>query len=69
MAKLYKVDNITERTNITRTGKVEKSYRVEATTASGSSFTEEIPAAEFTEEKVAQVLTAKAELLEKIKKG
>jgi len=68
MSKLYKVDDVTERTNITRQGKVEKLYRVSATSASGSSFTVEIPEADFNKEKVDQVLTDKAALIDSIRK-
>jgi len=69
MPKLYTVDDITERTTITRGGAVEKVYRITATTASGTNFTAEIPEADFNQEKVAQVLAEKANLLESIKKS
>ena len=68
MAKLYTVDDITERTMITRMGAVQKIYRVSATSQSGFSFTVEIPEADFTKEKVDQILSEKATLLEGIKK-
>ena len=67
MAKLYKVDEITERTTITRSGALQKMYRVTATSQSGTVFTVEIPEAEFNKEKVDQVLTEKAAQIEEIK--
>ena len=68
MAKLYKVDDITERTNITRQGKVEKLYRVTAESAAGTTFTVEIPEADFNKEKVAQILAEKSALIDDIRK-
>jgi hypothetical protein len=68
MAKLYKVDDVTERTNIARSGKVEKVYRVTATSQSGTVFSVEIPEADFNKDKVDQVLTDKASLIEGIRK-
>lgn len=68
MAKIYTVDDITERTMITRTGAVQKVYRVSATSESGFSFTVEIPEADFNKEKVNQILAEKAALIEGIKK-
>lgn len=68
MAELYKVTDITERTNITRQGKVEKIYRVTATSKSGTSFTVEIPEPEFTKDKADKILAEKAALMEDIKK-
>ena len=67
MAKLYKVDEITERTTITREGAVKKMYRVTATSQSGTTFTVEIPEADFNKEKVDQVLTEKAAQIAEIK--
>lgn len=66
MAKLYKVDEITERTRIDTQGKPNKIYRVVATSQSGTKFTVEIPEPDFTKEKVGQILTEKAELIEGI---
>ena len=68
MAKPYKVDDVTERTTISRGGLVQKIYRVTATSQSGTVFTVEIDEPNFTEEKVDQILTEKAELIEGIKK-
>ena len=68
MAKLYKVDDITERTNITRQGKVEKVYRVTAKSQSGIYFTVEIPEADFNKEKADQSLGEKAALIDDVKK-
>jgi hypothetical protein len=68
MAKLYKVDDILERTTINRKGLIEKKYRITATSQSGMTFTVEIPESDFTQEKVDQVLSNKASLIEGIKK-
>lgn len=68
MAKLYEVSDITERTSITRQGAVQKMYRVTATSKSGTTFTVDIPEADFNKEKVDQVLSEKAALLDDIKK-
>lgn len=68
MAKLYKVTDITERTNITRQGKVEKLYRITAESQAGTIFTIEVPEADFNKEKVDQVLAEKAALIDGIRK-
>jgi len=68
MAKLYTVDDVMERTTITRTGLIQKMYRVTATSVSGTVFTVEIPEPDFTKENVDKILTEKATLLETIKK-
>lgn len=68
MAKLYKVDDIAERTTITRQGQIRKVYRVTATSHTDTSFTVDIPEADFTEEKVDKILAEKASLIEGIKK-
>jgi len=68
MPKLYKVDDVSERTTISRSGTVQKMYRVSATSQSGTIFTVEIPEPDFNKEKVDQVLTEKASLIEGIKK-
>jgi hypothetical protein len=67
MAELYKVEDVTERTHITRSGLIQKMYRVVATSKSGTIFTVEIPEPDFTEEKVDEILKQKAALVEKIK--
>lgn len=68
MAKLYTVDDVTERTTITRSGLIQKIYRVTATSQSGTIFNVEIPEADFSKEKVDQILNEKASLIEGIKK-
>jgi hypothetical protein len=68
MNKLYTVDDVNERTTITRTGLIQKVYRVTATSQSGTLFTVEIPEAEFTQEKVDHILKEKASLIDGIKK-
>ena len=67
MAEKYHDVDVIERTEITREGKVEKVYRVSASTASGVHFTLEIGEADFTEAKVNELLTKKATQLEDIK--
>jgi hypothetical protein len=67
MSEPYSNVNIIETVNITPEGKIVKVFRISARTLSGVSFTEEVPATEFTEEKVKKVLTAKAKLIESIK--
>jgi len=67
MTKLYKVEDIIERTIITRQGVPKKEYRITATTPSDILFSVEIPGEEFTKTKADEVLTAKAQELEAIK--
>jgi len=68
MAKIYTVDDVTERTTITRSGLIQKVYRVTATSQTDTIFTVEIPESDFNKEKVDQLLTEKAALIEGIKK-
>lgn len=68
MAKTYKVEDITERTNITRQGKVEKTYRVTATSQSGTTFTVDIPEADFNKERVDQIIAERAAMMDEIRK-
>jgi hypothetical protein len=68
MGKLYNVDDVTERTTISRSGLIQKVYRVTATTQSGTIFTVEIPEADFNKEKVDHILNEKASLIEGVKK-
>jgi hypothetical protein len=68
MAKRYTVQEIVERSTISRSGKVEKLYRVSATSESGTAFTVEIPEVEFTKEKVDKILVDKAALMDEVKK-
>jgi len=68
MATLYTVDDVTERTTISRSGLIQKVYRVTATTQSGTIFSVEIPEVEFNKEKVDHILKEKALLIEGIKK-
>ena len=68
MAKLYKVDDIQERTTISRNGLIEKKYRISATSQSGTIFTVEVPQSDFTQEKADKVLTEQASLIEGIRK-
>lgn len=68
MAKLYKVNEIQERTNISRQGQVQKIYRVTAESSGGTTFSVDIPEADFNKEKVDQILSEKATLVNDIKK-
>ena len=67
MAKLYTVEEIVEMTNITQRGTFQKQYRVTARSKSGIVFSLDISEPDFTQEKVDQLLSAKAELLDKVK--
>jgi len=67
MDKVYTVDDIRERTNITPKGLIVKEYRITATTASGVVFTVTISEADFTKEKTAKILTDKANLIDGIR--
>ncbi|MBW2673609.1 MAG: hypothetical protein JRD89_09385 [Deltaproteobacteria bacterium] len=67
MAELYHDVDIVERTEITREGKVEKVYRITASTVSGVHFTLDIDEADFTKAKVHELLSKKAAQIEDIK--
>ena len=67
MAEKYRDVDVIERTEITREGKVEKVYRISASTVSGVHFTLEIGEADFTKAKVHELLTKKAAQIEDIK--
>lgn len=67
MAKLYKVIDIQERTSVSRLGKVAKINRVTAETHSGTVFTVDIPEADFSKDKVDQILTDKATMIDEIR--
>lgn len=67
MAELYKEVEVTETTRITPRGKVETVFRVSAVTHSDVPFTVQIPEKDFTAEKVAEVLNAKAQTIEAVK--
>jgi len=67
MAKLYHNVEVVERTEITREGAVMKVYRVSAYTTSDVHFTLEVKEADFNEEKVKEILSKQAALIEGIK--
>lgn len=67
MAKEYHDVDIVERTEITRDGRVEKVYRISAYTASDVRFSLDVARADFTKEKVAELLRAKSARIEEIK--
>ena len=67
MAKVYTVDDVTERTTITPKGLIVKEYRVTATTSSGVIFSVTIPEGDFSKEKADKILSDKAMLIDGIK--
>ncbi|MBA7587007.1 hypothetical protein ES708_29017 [subsurface metagenome] len=67
MAKLYSDVEVFERTEITPQGKVAKVYKVTAVTTSGTLFSVDIAQKDFSKEKVAELLAAKAQEIEEIK--
>lgn len=68
MGKLFNVKGIIEVPRIDPQGEVLKVHKVTAVTMSGDRFTVEIPEAEFTEAKVAEIVGARAAELEAIRK-
>jgi len=60
MGELYHDVNVVERTEVKPSGKVEKLYRISAYTSRDSYFTIAVKEKDFTKEKVAELLTAKA---------
>ena len=67
MSELFHDVDIVERTDVTREGRVQKVYRVSAFTKSDIRFTVDIKEADFTKEKVTEVLSQRARELEEIK--
>lgn len=67
MAKLYSDVGVIERTEITPQGRVAKVYKVTAVTSSGTLFSVDVAEKDFSKEKVAEVLAAKAQEIEDIK--
>lgn len=67
MAKVYTVDDVSERTTITPKGLIVKQYRITATTSSGITFSLTVPEEDFTKEKADKLLTDKANLIEGVK--
>ena len=67
MSELFHEVEIVERTEITKEGRVQKVYRVSAYTKSDIRFSVDIREADFTKDKVAEVLSQKARELEEIK--
>ena len=64
--KAYHDVTVTERTNITPGGKIEKEYRVSATTKKGSFFSIAVPESDFSKESVDKLLTEKATLIDSV---
>jgi len=67
MAKLFTDVEVFERTEITPQGKVAKVYKVTAVTTSGTLFSVDIAQKDFSKEKIAEVLAAKAQEIETIR--
>jgi len=66
-AKIYQDVDVVERTEVTPGGKVVKMYRVSAYTRKNTYFTITVDEKDFSKEKVAKLLTEKAQLIESIK--
>lgn len=64
--KAYHDVTVTERTDVTPSGKVIPVYRVSATSKKGTYFTISVSEADFSKEKVDQLLTEKAQLIDSI---
>ena len=67
MANEYKDVDIQETTSLGAGGRIQKSYRVSATTSKGTRFSVVIPEVDMTKEKAGELLTAKAKELDSIK--
>lgn len=67
MSELYKEVDIVERTHITKEGKIQKLYRVSAFTKSDVLFSIDVKEKDFTKERIAELLTEQAMLIEDIK--
>lgn len=67
MSELFHDVDIVERTHVTKEGKIEKVYRVSAYTKSDVHFSVDIKEADFTKEKVTEILSHKTRELEEIK--
>ena len=67
MSEAYTVSDIVERRSLSKEGKVLKTYRIAAVTATGTLFTVEVDEPDFSKLKVDKVLRAKASLLDEIK--
>jgi len=65
--KLYHDVDVVERTEVTPVGKVAKVYRVSAYTRKDTYFTITVDEKDFSKEKVAKLLTEKAQLIEGVK--
>jgi len=60
MGTLFKDVKVFERTEITPQGKIAKVHKVTAVTTSGTLFSVDIAEKDFSKEKVAEILAAKA---------
>lgn len=67
MGTLYKDVDIIERTTLTPEGRVVKTYRIMATSKLGIRFAIDVLEAEFTKEKVSELLTQRAKFIDEIK--
>jgi len=67
MAEFYKDVDIIERSTITPEGKVVKTYRIMATSKLGIRFAIDVYEADFTKEKINELLTLRAKHIDAIK--
>jgi len=67
MSKDYTVKQITERAHLAPDGTIQKIYRIEATTAGGTFFTVDLTEEQTDPKRAAEILTAKAVQLDRVK--
>lgn len=67
MSKDYTVKQITERARLAANGAIEKMYHIEAVSAGGTYFTLDLTEAETDPKRAAEILTAKAKQLDRLK--
>lgn len=66
MGELYSDVDAMERTELTREGRVQKMWRVTATTKSGVRFSVDVKQADFTKKEIAKILAKRAAEIEEI---
>lgn len=67
MGENYKVDRIRETMRVTDAGDTQKIFKVRAIGPGETSFTVDIPEAEFTPENVDKILSGKAATIEQVR--
>lgn len=67
MAETYHDVEVFERTEITPQGRVQKVYKVTATTTGGTLFSIDVPQSQFNKEQVAELLSQKAGEIDEIR--